>query len=168
MSEPIREIIPEKEVELNVVAPQEEKMPMVWHAALVKGLLWLEMILHLAQAAMILLGKIYRVTSAQAAVYAGMPAMRFIDYILAAALIAAAVLMFLARNKLAKRMCAGIKLLNAAYILLPAAWIFYGAARFLVAGLSPFSIPVIGQCIAWAALLLVNRSYYSKRAGMFK
>jgi len=168
MSEPIREIIPENEVELKIVPEKEENIPMAWHGALVKVLLWLEMILHLAQAAMIFSGKIYLASSVRAAVYAGLPAMCIVDYAFAAALAAAAVLLFLARKKLAARKCGGIKLLLSAYILLPAAWICYGAARFLIAGLSPFSNPAIGQCIAWLALLLVNRSYYSKRAGMFQ
>ena len=57
MSEPVREIVLENESELKIVAAQEEKIPMAWHGALVKILLWAEAAVHLVQAAMILLGK---------------------------------------------------------------------------------------------------------------
>lgn len=167
MSEPLWENPSEAQPELQIQSAPEPSMPMAWHAAQKRILIWLEAALHLGQAAMILSGGIYRASGVRKAVYAGMPAMAAVDGILAAALIAAAILLIAARKPLAARRKAGIKRLRAAYILLPAAWLFYGAARYFIAGLSPFSTAVAGQCIGYAALLWVNCSYYQKRSALF-
>lgn len=167
MSEPLWENPSEARPELQIVSAPEASMPMAWHGAQTRILIWLQAALHLGQAAMIFSGKIYRAPGVRRTVYAGMPAMAAVDGILAAALIAAAILLIAARKPLAARIKTGIKRLRAAYILLPAAWFFYAAARFFIAGLSPFSMALTGQCIGYAALLWVNCSYYQKRSALF-
>lgn len=169
MSEPIREFPADEAAALQpeVAAAQAEAAPMRWHGFLVKCMLWIAAAWHLFQAAWILTGKIYYTPAVRDAIYAGTPAMRIIDYVLAAALVAAAAVQLWARSLLAKYKPRGVKCLCGTYILLAAAQFAYALARFLAAGLTPLSIPVIGRMIACIALLLVNRSYYGKRRSAF-
>lgn len=166
MSEPVREFHVETEAKIEAV-PQQAVLPLAWHRAQVNWLIWLLAAWHVYQAVWIALGKIYYNPDLTRALYAGLPAMRIVDYALAALLLAGAVLLVCARGRLKKCRASGIRLLVSAYMLLSAAWIAYGAARFFAAGLSPFSIPVIGRCAGFAALALINRSYYRKRQSLF-
>ena len=166
MSEPVREIHVEPEAKIEAV-PMQAEAPLAWHRAQVKWLIWLQALLLACTAGNVLSGGIYHNPELARALYAGLPAMRIIDYALAALLLAAAVLLVCARGRLKNFAPAGIKLLLAAYKLLAAAWIAYGAARFFAAGLSPLSIPLIGRCVGFAALGLINRSYYRKRRSLF-
>ena len=165
MSEPLRENIPE--VPSMNEAPAE-KAPMAWHGFTVKCLLPLAAAVQAVHAVWILLGKVYYTGAVRDAVYAGLPAMRILDYALAAVLLAAAMLLLLARGALAKMKNAGVKQLLAGWSLLGGAWIGYGVLRYLLAGLSQLSIPVVGRAAGYLALMLVYRTYYARRSGLFK
>ena len=139
---------------------------MRWHGFLTRFMLFAAAALHAFQAGWILSGKIYYTEQIRAQVYAGIPGLRFADWGLAACLIVAALLQLVARSRLAKKRASGVKVLLAAYGLLALAQIAYAAARLLIAGLGPFSIPVLAQTAAYAALLLANRAYYARRPGV--
>ena len=159
MSEPIREILPEE------IKTQEA--PMRWHGFLTRFMLFLESIVHIIQAALILGGKIYYTAAVRDQVYAGLPGMRIADYALAACLIAAALMQLISRGKLRKWNWQGVQMLKAVYALLALSQVLYALARFFIAGLSPLSIPVIAQVLAYGALLLVNTLYYGRRCSAF-
>ena len=165
MSEPIRENIPEKPA-VNEAAV--EKMPMAWHGFSVKCLLPLAAAVQALHAVWIFLGKIYYTGAVRDTVYAGLPAMRILDYALAAMLLLAAVLLLLARGRLAKMQKPGIKQLLAGWSLLGGAWIGYGVLRHLLAGLSQLSIPVVGRAAGYLVLMLIYRTYYARRSSLFK
>ena len=165
MSEAAREIIPE-----NNPAPEvlpEARPPMAWHGFLVGFMLWLGAAWRLFQAAWILSGKIYFYEAVRSAVYSGLGALRILDYALAAACIAAAVLLVLARSSLKRRQRAGISRLLAAYMVSAAAMILYLLGRWCISGLPPLSFAPLGQAASCIALVLVNRSYYGKRRSLF-
>lgn len=164
MSEPIRAEMPE-------IQPENKSMlvsqPMHWHGFLVKAMLWLAAAVHILQSIWIFTGKIYYTPEIRTQIYAGIPAMRIIDYVLAACLLISAGLQLAARGKLARLQWRGVQLLLAAYAALAASQLIYALARFIFAGLSPLNIPVIAQVIAYAALLLVNKTYYARRRSAF-
>jgi Na+-driven multidrug efflux pump len=58
-------------------------------------------------------------------------------------------------------------MLIASYIVLLAGWLIYVPVRWLLAGLTPLSLPILAQTLSWLVLLLVNRSYYRKRREIF-
>lgn len=165
MSEPLREKAPENPAIREVPA---ETAPMAWHGFTIKCLLPLMAVVQVLQAVWILLGKIYYTADVRSAVYAGLPAMRILDYALAAALLAAAILLLCARGGLAKMKSSGLKQLSAGWSLLGGAWIGYGVLRYLLAGLSQLSIPVVGRAAGYLALMLIHKTYYARRGGLFK
>lgn len=165
MSEPAREWIPENEP-VPQPAP-DAQLSMIWHGFLVRIMLWIAAAWHIFEAIWILLGRIYFEPAVREAVYSAMPALRILDYALAAALIAAAALQILARSGLKNRRVLGIRRLRTAYIVLIAAIAIYLAGRWAIAGMPPVSISLLGRLAACIALLLVNRSYYLKRRGLF-
>lgn len=166
MSEPVRIEMPEETPAANVETAAPE-MPMHWHGFLTKFLLWLAAAVHIAQAYWIFSGKIYYTPEIRSQIYAGIPAMRFADFGLAACLLAAAVLQLIARGALQGRKWRGTVLLTAAYACLAASQALYALARFIFAGLSPLNIPVIAQVVGYGALLLVNKIYYHRRRSAF-
>lgn len=163
MSEPIRTEIPEIQME----SAPEKAYPMAWHGFLTKCLLWLLSAAHILQAYWIFSGKVYYTAEIRAQIYAGIPAMRLMDYALIACLLIAAILQLIARRKLIKMEWPGVKKLLAAYAVLAAGHLIYALARLIFAGLSPLNIPVVAQVLAYGSLLLVNRSYYLRRRSAF-
>lgn len=156
MSEPIRENLPE-----------ENTMPMHWHGFLSKFMLFLAAVVHAAQAALILSGRIYYTAAVRDQVYAGIPGLRIADYALAGCLIIAALLQIISAGKLRKLQWQGVQLLKSAYALLCLSQIIHALARFFIAGLSPLNISVIAQALGYGALLLVNALYYHRRRSAF-
>lgn len=178
MSETNREICPEETEMPEAPAMQEQPAvnpepapecdaPMRWHGFLTKCMLWLAAVWHLLQAGLLVSGLAYYTTAARDAIYLGMPAMRWLDYVFCALLVIVSVLQLSARAKLAKRSRAGIKQLRTAYILLTLSVAGYGVARWLITGLTSVSIPLIAQTLAYFCLLRVNTSYYRKREAAF-
>jgi len=163
MSEAAREILPENAPVQEVFPQEEPKLPMKWHFFLVRIYLWLAAIYHLFQAAWIFTGRIYMEPAARDAIYTSMPGMRILDFGFAALLAAGAILQGLAALKLVRKRKTGISLLTGAYILLILSIVVYLAARLLIAGMPPVSLPLIGQAVSCLALLGINRSYYKKR-----
>ena len=163
MSEPIRTEIPEIEKEAASEIPQ----PMAWHRFLTRFMLYLAAAVHIFQAVWVFSGNIYYTPEIRRQIYAGIPAMRWVDIVLAACMLMAADMQLVARKELKKQSWLGVKLLTAAYAVLAASQLLYALARLVFAGLSPLSLPVIAQTLAYASLLLVNRSYYLRRRGVF-
>lgn len=191
MSETAPEIIPEENAKIEVLdapvatdasppvepapagedklAPElaGEDWPMAWHRFLTRFWLWAEAALHAAQAAGLLLGAQYRAPEIREIVYAGMPGMRMLDWGLALATLVGALLCVRAAVKLRHCDGAGPSLLRAAYVVLLIGQLGCAAGRYLIAGLTPVSISVLGQMAVYLALLLVNGSYYRKRRDAF-
>ena len=163
MSEPARVLIPETETQ-TAPAPV---LPMHWHNFLNRFMLYLAAAVHVLQSIWIFSGKIYYTPEIRAQIYAGIPAMRIIDWALALSLLGSAGLQIIARGKLKGLHWRGVQLLTAAYAVLAASQLLYALARFLFAGLSPLNIPVLAQVISYAALLLVNKTYYTRRRSAF-
>lgn len=167
MSEAIHEPLPESIPELEVLSPAAPQPSIKWHGFLTKFYLWMAAVYHIFQTILIFTGRIYIETAARDAVYTSMPGMRILDLGFAGILGLGALLQILSAVYLIKKHKAGIRLLKGAYILLTLAYIAYLTARMLISGMPPLSLPLIGQAISCAALLLVNRNYYSKRATLF-
>lgn len=163
MSEPLREMS-------TPAAPETESAPqppMAWHSFLTKYLLILLPVCHALQAVWILTGGVYYTTAVRDTIYAGIPELRIVDYALCALGLATAVLELAARKALAKRRATGIRLLITGQALAVLAWPLYGLARFVLTGLSPLSIALIGRSAAQLVLLLVNTFYYARRRCLF-
>lgn len=163
MSEPLREMT-------TPAAPETESAPqppMAWHSFLTKYLLILLPVCHALQAVWILTGRVYYTTAVRDTIYAGIPELRIVDYALCALGLATAVLELAARKALAKRRATGIRLLITGQALAVLAWPLYGLARFVLTGLSPLSIALIGRSAAQLVLLLVNTFYYARRRCLF-
>ena len=167
MSEAIRESLPESAPELEVLSLAAPEPSLKWHGFVAKFYLWLAAAYHIFQAAWVLSGRIYIEPAARDAIYASMPGMCILDTGFVHLLAVGALLQILSAVYLIKKHRAGIRLLMGAYILLILAYIAYLTARLLISGMPPLSLPLIGQAISCAALLLVNRSYYRKRATVF-
>ena len=149
-------------------APREEgALPMRWHVFLVHGMLFPAAALHALQAWWVFSGRIYHDAQVRAAVYAGLPALRALDWFLAGMLIVGAVLQIAARFALSARRARGPALLKAAYGALLGGVAAYALGRLFISALSPLSLPVLGQAGAYLGLLLVNAAYYRKRRGAF-
>lgn len=145
----------------------EAAQPMRWHGFLVRVMLFLAAALHAFQAWQILGGSIYYDAKVRAAVYAGLPALRALDILFAATLIAGAALQLAARFALAARRARGVRLLKAAYGALLGGVAVYDLGRRIIAGLSPLSLPLMAQAGAYLCLLLANGAYYRRRRGAF-
>ena len=149
-------------------APREEgALPMRWHVFLVHGMLFPAAALHALQAWWVFSGRIYHDAQVRAAVYAGLPALRALDWFLAGMLIVGAALQIAARFALSARRARGPALLKAAYGALLGGVAAYALGRLFISALSPLSLPVLGQAGAYLGLLLVNAAYYRKRRGAF-
>lgn len=149
-------------------APREEgALPMRWHVFLVRGMLFPAAALHALQAWWVFSGRIYHDAQVRTAVYAGLPALRALDWFLAGMLIVGAVLQIAARFALSARRARGPALLKAAYGALLGGVAAYALGRLFISALSPLSLPVLGQAGAYLGLLLVNAAYYRKRRGAF-
>ena len=168
MSEAIREPLPEQAPELEVLSQAMPEPSMKWHGFQAKLYLWLAAAYHTFQAAWVLSGRIYIESAARDAIYASMPGMRILDMGFISLLAVGALVQILSAVYLIKKHRAGIRLLKAAYILLTLAYIAYLTVRLLISGMPPLSLSLIGQAVSCAALLLVNGSYYRKRAPVFK
>lgn len=142
-------------------------LPMRWHVFLVHGMLFPAAALHALQAWWVFSGRIYHDAQVRAAVYAGLPALRALDWFLAGMLIVGAVLQIAARFALSARRARGPALLKAAYGALLGGVAAYALGRLFISALSPLSLPVLGQAGAYLGLLLVNAAYYRKRRGAF-
>lgn len=167
MSEAAREILPENAPAMEVLPEPAPALPMRWHGFLMKFYLWAAAAYHLFQAAWIFTGRIYIEPAARDAIYASMPGMRILDYGFAGLLAAGAILLVSACIKLIRKRSAGIKYLKGAYILLALSMIAYLAARMLISGMPPMSLPLIGQALSCLMLLWINHSYYRKRIHVF-
>ena len=149
-------------------APREEgALPMRWHVFLVRGMLFPAAALHALQAWWVFSGRIYHDAQVRAAVYAGLPALRALDWFLAGMLIVGAALQIAARFALSARRARGPALLKAAYGALLGGVAAFALGRLFISALSPLSLPVLGQAGAYLGLLLVNAAYYRKRRGAF-
>ena len=138
-------------------APREEgALPMRWHVFLVRGMLFPAAALHALQAWWVFSGRIYHDAQVRAAVYAGLPALRALDWFLAGMLIVGAALQIAARFALSARRARGPALLKAAYGALLGGVAAYALGRLFISALSPLSLPVRGQAGAYLGLLLVN------------
>ena len=141
--------------------------PMAWHGFLCCFGLWLEAIYHALQAGWMIRGGQYYTAEIQEMAYAGLPALRALDWALAGVAGAAAVLCVLSALKLRKRRQIGPRLLRWNYILLLAGQLGFAAGRYFIIGLTPLSVSTLGPLAVYLALLLVNRSYYRRRRECF-
>ena len=139
--------------------------PMAWHRFLTGFGLWLEALCHAFQAGWMLWGGQYYGAENRAIAYAGLPAMRALDWALAAVAAAAALLCVLSAMKLRKWRSAGPVLLRWTYRLLLAGQLGLAAGRYFIIGLTPLAASTLGPMSVYLALLLVNGSYYRRRRG---
>lgn len=163
MSEALQE-----ELQETAPAPEPETPtpPMAWHRFLIRFLLYLLSVCAVFQAIWILSGRAYYSSEIREQIYAGICGMRALDRGLCILLLGAAVLLLAACLKLKHLEKNGVLLLLSGLGLLALAWALYGVIRFLIAGLSPLSISIVGQCAGYIALLLVNRCYYARRKSL--
>ena len=141
--------------------------PMAWYGFLCHFGLWLEALYHALQAGWIFRGGQYYEAEIREMAYAGLPALRVLDWALALVAAVAAVLCVLSAVKLRKRRSAGPKLLQGTYILLLCGQIGFAAGRYFIVGLTPLSVSTLGPLAVYLALLLVNRSYDRRRRECF-
>ena len=141
--------------------------PMAWHGFLCCFGLWLEALYHALQAGWIFRGGQYYEAEIREMAYAGLPALRVLDWALALVAAVAAVLCVLSAVKLRKRRSAGPKLLQGTYILLLCGQLGFAAERYFIVGLTPLSVSTLGPLAVYLALLLVNRSYDRRRRECF-
>lgn len=169
MSEALREEIQE-EIQKTAPAPEAETVtpPMAWHGFLLHFLLYLLPVCAVFQAAWILTGRVYYSMEIREQIYAGICGMRALDRGLCLMLLGAAVLLLAARWKLKRMKKSGVTLLLGGLGISALAWALYGAVRFLIAGLSPLSISIAGQCAGYIVLLLMNRCYYARRRALLR
>lgn len=164
MSEALREEIQEKE-------PASERetavQPMAWHAFLTRFLLYFLSACAVFQAIWILTGRVYYSAEIRAQIYAGICGMRALDRGLCLLLLGVATLLLAACRKLRQLRREGVCLLLSGLGLAALAWALYGILRFVIAGLSPLSVSLVGQCASYSILLLVNRSYYARRGDIW-
>lgn len=164
MSEALRE-----ETQQQTPAPQQDagKPSMAWHHFLVHFLLFLLPACAVFELFWLLFGRVYYTTEIRNAIYAGICGMRALDRGLCLMLLGEAALLLTAQWKLKRMRREGVRLLLAGHALAAMAWALYGLLRLVIAGLSPLSVPLVGQCAAHLILLLVNRSYYARRSGVW-
>lgn len=160
MSEPLREELPTEEL---VPEGETETLPMAWHGFLTRFLLWLLPICTAFQTVWILTGRVYYSAEIRDRIYAGICGMGALDRGLSLLLLAVAVLVLAARRRLVQKRRSGVALLLSGLGLAALAWALYGILRFALAGLSPLSPALIGQCAVYLILLLVNARYYARR-----
>ena len=141
--------------------------PMAWYGFLCRFGLWLEALYHALQAGWIFRGGQYYEAEIREMAYAGLPALRVLDWALALVAAVAAVLCVLSAVKLRKRRSAGPKLLQGTYILLLCGQLGFAAERYFIVGLTPLSVSTLGPLAVYLALLLVNRSYDRRRRECF-
>lgn len=172
MSESIREEEPMLEAEaegtLKTVEPSEdlEGPSLVWHGFLNRFLLFFLPAIYVFQAVWIFTGRAYYTADVRERIYEGICGMRALDRGLCVFLLGAAALLLAARWKLKRMRGSGVRLLLSGLGMAALAWAIYGIVRLLIAGLSPLSVSVAGQCAVYTALLLVNRHYYARRKGV--
>lgn len=171
MNESIREEAPMLEAEaegtLKTVEPSEglERPSMVWYGFLNHFLLFFLPAIYVFQTVWIFTGRVYYTADVRERIYEGICGMRALDRGLCVLLLGAAVLLLAARWKLKRMKGSGVRLLLFGLGMAALAWAIYGIARLLIAGLSPLSVSVAGQCAVYA-VLLVNRRYYARRKGV--
>lgn len=152
-------------------APEEvraaDEPSMAWHGFLCGFGLWLEALYHALQAGWIFRGGQYYEAEIREMAYAGLPALRALDWALAGVAAVAAALCVLSALKLRKRRSAGPGLLHWTYILLLCGQLALAAGRYFIIGLTPLAVSTLGPLAVYLALLLVNRSYYRRRRECF-
>lgn len=141
-------------------APEPARLPMAWHRFQKNFFLWVIALFYCARAFLTASGNIYYEASIRAAVYAGMPLLRILDYAFAAHCAAAAVLCVISAIRVNRH---GANLLRKTYIALAAGEAAYMLLRWLVSGLPPVNPQGICLMIAHLLLYFANRSYYRKR-----
>ena len=136
---------------------------MAGHRFLTGFWLWLEALYHAVQAGWLLLGKQYYTAELREMAYAGLPALRALDWALAGVAAVAAVLCVRSAVLLRRRCSAGPKLLCGTYILLLAGQLGFAAGRWFIVGLTPLSSSTLGPAAVYLALLLVSCGWNRRR-----
>lgn len=169
MNASVPERAPEEMAHMDaaVDADRPADAPMAWHSFLCCFGLWLEALYHALQAGWMIRGGQYYSGEIQGMAYAGLPALRALDWALAGVAGAAAVLCVLSALKLRKRRRSGPRLLHWTYVLLLAGQLGFAAGRYFIVGLTPLSVSTLGPLVLYLALLLVNGSYYRRRRECF-
>ena len=169
MNASVPERAPEEMAHMDaaVDADRPADAPMAWHGFLCCFGLWLEALYHALQAGWMIRGGQYYEVEIREMAYAGLPALRALDWALAGVAGAAAVLCVLSALKLRKRRRSGPRLLHWTYVLLLAGQLGFAAGRYFIVGLTPLSVSTLGPLVLYLALLLVNGSYYRRRRECF-
>lgn len=136
-----------------------------WRRFLADFWLWLEALYHAVQAGWLLLGRQYVTVELREMAYAGLPALRALDWALAIVAGVAAVLCVRSAVLLRRRCSAGPKLLCGTYILLLAGQLGFAAGRWFIVGLTPLTASTLGPAAVYLALLLVSCSDNRRRCG---
>lgn len=148
-------------------AAEAPEVPLAWHRFLTRFYLWLAALYHFARAALVFTGWNYHSITARDAVYAGLPKMQQLDLSFGGMLALGALLQIISACMLHKKQAKGTRTLPAAYLILLLAQLGYGAGRYLLTGLTPFTGSNIALSAAYICLMAVNGSYYRKRRSIF-
>ena len=141
--------------------------PLAWHRFLYRFLLWLAALLRLIQAAWLAVGGAYQSVAVQVAVYAALPALRYVDYAWAACMVASAPLLVLAAIHLRKLRKKGLKLLIWGWLIAAGGNLLRMLLRFIISGLPPLNLSEISQVLLQVILTLVCITYYRRRLDLF-
>ena len=141
--------------------------PLAWHRFLYRFLLWIAALLHLLQAAWMMVGGVYQGADIQSAVYTALPALQYIDYARAACLVISAPLLVLAAVQLKKQHKKGLALLTWGWLLAAGGNLSGMLLRFIISGLPPLNLSEISQVLLQAILVVICVIYYRRRPDLF-
>lgn len=138
-------------------AGESAKPSMVWHGFQKKFLLWLIAAAYFARAFLIFSGNIYLSAEIRAAIYAGIPLLRILDYVFAAHCVLGGVFAILSA------VCRKTRILIGNNIALCAGEAVYLLLRWLLTELPPINPQGIALMLAHGLLLWANLRYYRNR-----
>lgn len=151
------ENMPSEAGESIAEACESAKPSMVWHGFQKKFLLWLIAAAYFARAFLIFSGNIYLSAEIRAAIYAGIPLLRILDYAFAAHCVLGGVFAILSA------VCRKTRILIGNNIALCAGEAAYLLLRWLLTELPPINPQGIALMLAHGLLLWANLRYYRNR-----
>lgn len=141
--------------------------PMSWHRFLCRFLLWASALTRLLQSAWACLGGTYQGSATQAAVYAALPALQYVDYAWIACMLVSATLTVLAAICLGKVCKRGLTFLMWGWLLAAGGTLLRMLLRCAISGLLPLNVSEITQVLLHILLSVVCAVYYRRRPGLF-
>lgn len=146
-------------------AMETKEMPMKWHKFLIYFNLWVSAISALASGMMMMTGAHYDGMADD--VYYMFGAMKAVDIFFGLFSIGLAILAIVARFALARYQQRGPKLLMGLYGANAAMALLYAVVASTVTGIEIGELLEVGTVVSSLVWMVINRSYYGKRAHMF-